>query len=161
MSVTKFGTKGKVKVISGSVLNPEMAGLRFVLNAVNTAGKVDSPLEDLIDKKWKKVKAEVRGWFVNKTGAYKLGAVNTVAVQSDVWVLNMLCKDEHSAMSAQGLETCLSEVAKMAKTEQASVHISNLLLKEMPDGQTLVNKHFVDNGLLVCLYDEDNSVKRT
>lgn len=161
MSVTKFNTKGKIKVISGSVLNPEMAGLRFVLNAVNTAGKTDSKLEDLIDKKWKKVKAEVRGWFVNKTGAYKLGAVNTTAVQSDVWVVNMLCKDDKAAMSADGLKTCLSEVAKMAKTEQASVHISNLLLQEMPDGQNLINKYFVDNGLLVCLYDEDSSVKRT
>jgi len=157
----RFAVKGKVKIISGSVINPEMAGLRFILNAVNTAGKTDSDLENLLDKKWKKVKAEVRGWFVNKTGAYKLGAVNTIAVQSDVWILNMLCKDDNLMMSEKGLEACLAEVAKLAKYEQASVHVSSFLLKEMPNAQELLNKHFSNNGILTCIYDDDALVKKT
>ncbi len=89
---SKFQPAGRVKIVKGSILTPENAGLRFVLNVANLVGKAESPLYPLFDKKWPTVKKEVKGWFNTRTGAYKLGAVASLAVQSDTWVLSMLCK---------------------------------------------------------------------
>jgi hypothetical protein len=150
----QFKPQGRVKVVKGSIINPENSGLRFVLNVANLAGKLDSPLYPLFDKKWPKVKAEVRGWFVTKTGAYKLGAVNTIAVQSDVWVLSLLCQKEDLTTDSVGLEQSLKEVSKMAKYEKASVAVSTLLTNSIPDMTNLLTKCLVNEGVSVTFYDE-------
>ena len=150
----KFKVKGKVKLIKGSILTPEDAGLRFILNVNNLAGKSESPLYPLFDKKWQKVKVESRGWYVNKTGAYKLGATNTTPVQSDVWVIGMLCQDEDLKTDLTGLEACLKKVCASAKYEKASLHVSNLLCAAIPELQDLITKHLVNEGVSVSYYEE-------
>lgn len=151
---SKFVIKGRVKTINGSVLNPELAGLRFVLNPVNMEGTLTSPMLPLFEKKWKQVKAEVRGWYTNRTGAYKLGAINNVAVQSDTWVVNLLCQDEKSVYSTAAAELCLKEVAKLAKAEQASVHVSQLFFSNFPELQQLLTDNLVNKGISVYYYLE-------
>ena len=150
----KFHLSGRVKVINGSILAPHNAGLRFVLNIANMSGKAESPLYPLFDKKWKKVKEEVKGWFNTRTGAYKLGAVNTVSVQSDTWVLNLLCQDAEFKTDEKGLTICLKEVCKMAKYEKATVHVSTLLTQAVPEITDLLNTELVENGVSVCFYEE-------
>jgi hypothetical protein len=149
-----FQVPGRVKVVQGSILSPENAGLRFVLNVANMGGKAESPLYPLFDKKWTKVKQEAKGWFNTRTGSYKLGAINTVAVQSDTWVLNCLCQDEELQTDEKGLVTCLKEVCKMAKYERATVHVSTLLTQAVPELTDLLNTELVENGISVCFYEE-------
>ena len=60
--MNKFSVKGKVKVVNGSILTPEYAGLRLILNFVNTEAKTDSPMHDLLDKKWRKINRE--SWII-------------------------------------------------------------------------------------------------
>lgn len=150
----RFQPQGRVKVIQGSILAPENAGLRFVLNVANLEGKAESPLYPVFDKKWPTVKREVKGWFNTRTGAYKLGAVNTTAVQSDTWVLNMLCQDKELNTDKSALQTCLKEVCKMAKYEKASVHVSTLLTDSVPDLTDLLKTELVENGVSVYFYEE-------
>lgn len=151
----RFQPQGKTKVIKGSILAPENAGLRFVLSVNNLAGKPDNhPLYALFEKKWKKVKEEARGWYATKTGAYKLGAVNTTAVQSDTWVIHMLCQDEKQVTNVAGLEKCLKEVCKSAKYERATVHVSNLLTNAVPELIGLLKTQLVDQGVSVYFYEE-------
>lgn len=154
MVASKFAVKGKVKTIKGSILNPEIGGLRFILNPVATNGEAKSELELQLDTRWKKVRAETKSWFVNKTGAYKLGALNTIAVQSDIWIINMLCKDNDFNYSEQGVATCLKELAKMAKSEKASVHVSSKLIKDMPKLPTLLEDFVINSGVSVYYYNE-------
>lgn len=151
----KFLQPGRVKVINGSILTPHDAGLRIILNVANMAGKMESPLYSVFEKKWPKVKQEVRGSFVTKTGTYKLGtiAANT-AVQSDVWCVSLLCQDSVLQTDVVALDKCLKEVCKLAKTERASVHISSLLVNAIPDLQDLVTKQLVDQGVAVLYYEE-------
>lgn len=150
-----FQPKGKTKVIKGTILAPENAGLRFVLSINNLAGKPDNhPLYPLFEKKWRKVREEARGWYATKTGAYKLGAVNTTAVQSDTWVIHMLAQNEQQETDATALEKCLKEVCKMAKYERATVHVSTLLTESVPELQALLSSQLVDEGVSVYLYDE-------
>ena len=150
----KFLQPGRVKVIQGSILTPHDAGLRFVLNVNNLAGKAESPLYPLFDKKWARVKQEAKGWYNTRTGAYKLGAVNNTATQSDTWVIHMLIQDEELKTNLDATEVCLKEICKMAKYERASVHISTLLTAEIPELQELVQKHLVSNGINVSYYEE-------
>jgi hypothetical protein len=158
MTENRFQPQGKTKVIKGTILAPENAGLRFVLSINNLAGKIDNhPLYPLFEKKWPKVKAEARGWFATKTGAYKLGATNTTAVQSDTWVIHMLCQDENLATDTAGLEKCLKEVAKSAKYERATVHVSSLLTNAVPELTGLLKSQLVDQGVSVYFYDEPDA----
>ena len=152
--VNKFQAPGRTKVINGSILAPETAGLRFVLSVNNTAGKPENPLFPIFDKKWKKVKEESRGWFATKTGAYKLGAINTTAVQSDVWVIHMLCQDDELTTSVPALEDCLKKVAASAKYEKSSVHVSTVLTDAIPELQDLLVEHLVKEGVSVYFYKE-------
>jgi hypothetical protein len=150
----RFQQQGRVKVVKGSILTPENAGLRFVLNVNNMAGKAESPLYPLFDKKWKKVKEEAKGWYNTRTGAYKLGAVNTTAVQSDTWVIHMLCQDEEFKTDVKSLTACLDQICKSAKYERASVHVSTLLTDHIPELQELLTKHLVEQGVSVSYYEE-------
>jgi hypothetical protein len=154
----KFLTPGRVKIVQGSILNPENAGLRFVLSVTNMVGKVESPLYPLFEKKWPKVKQEAKGWYNTRTGAYKLGAVNTTAVQSDTWVLHLLCQDENFKTDSVGLEACLKEVCKMAKYERATVHVSSVLTEAVPELTQALQTELVEQGVSVSFYEEPASV---
>lgn len=153
--LNRFQTPGKTKIIKGSILAPHNAGLRFVLSVNNLAGKPDGhPLYPLFEKKWKKVREEARGWYATKTGAYKLGAVNTTAVQSDTWVLHLLAQDEQLKTDEVSLGKCLKEVCKMAKYERATVHVSTLLTDAVPEMMGLLNTELVEQGVSVFFYEE-------
>ncbi len=150
----KFLAPGKTKVIKGTILAPENSGLRFVLSVTNMAGKPESPMYPLFEKKWKKVKQEAKGWFTTKTGAYKLGATNTTAVQSDVWVIHMLCQDDQLNTDEKALEECLNKVCASAKYEKATIHVSTILTEAVPALSPLLKKCLVDKGVSVYLYEE-------
>jgi len=150
----KFKTKGKTKVIEGSILSPQNAGLRFVLSVNNTLGKTDSPWYKLFDKKWPKVREQAKGWYNTKTGAYKLGAVNIVPTQSDTWVIQMLVQDDKFKTNLPGLEESLKKVSSMAKYEQATVHVPIILTEEIPELSNLISKYLIEEGVSVYFYKE-------
>jgi len=153
-TVKRFQQPGRVKVVQGSIVNPHNAGLRFVLNVANTVGKAEGPMYSLFEKKWPSVKREVRGWFTTRDGKYKLGAVHTMAVQSDTWVLSLLCQDDELQTQDDALRTCLKEVCKSAKYEKASVHVSTKLTDALPALQQLLTDELVNEGVSVSFYEE-------
>ena len=151
----KFQQSGRVKVVNGSILFPENAGLRFILNVANTAGKPESPLYPVLDKKWPKVKQEVRGAWAQKTGAFRLGTISSnTAVQSDIWAITMLCQDDNLKTDVVALGKSLKEVAKLAKYERASICISSLLTEAIPELQNLATTELVNQGIAVSYYNE-------
>ena len=153
-NTNKFKKQGRVRELKGTILEPENAGLRFILSINNLEGKSENPLLPIFDKKWRQVRTESRGWYATKTGAYKLGAINTTAVQSDTWVIHMLCQDEKLVTSVKGLEDCLKKVCASAKYEQASIHVSNILTDLIPELKPLIIKHLVEEGVNVNFYKE-------
>jgi hypothetical protein len=153
-TVNKFQQAGRVKMVKGSILTPQDGGLRLVLNVANLAGKTEGPMYSVFNKKWPKVKAEVRGWYATKTGAYKCGAIHSQAVQSDIWVVSLLCQKEDLSTDVAGLTACLKEVCKTAKYERASVAVSTLLTEAIPELNGLVQTQLVDQGVTVSFYQE-------
>ena len=152
--VNRFQVKGKTKLIKGSILTPEGGGLRFVLNIVNMSGKTEGALYPIFDKKWKQIKSEARGWYATKTGAYKLGSVNSTSVQSDVWVEHLLCQDDKLVTDVKALEECLKSVCKSALYEKASVCVSTALVDAIPELEALLGSCLVDKGVSVSFYQE-------
>jgi hypothetical protein len=150
----KFQQPGRVKLVKGSITAPENAGLRFVLNVANMSGKAESPMYPLFEKKWPKAKQEAKGWFNTRDGKYKLGAVNSTAVQSDTWIIHMLCQNEELATQADALKTCLKEVCKMAKYERATVHVSSALIESVPEISDLLTSELIEQGVSVSFYEE-------
>lgn len=151
--MNKFVTPGKTKVVEGSILTPQYAGLRLILNFSNLAGKTDSPMFNIFDKKWRKIKEENKGWYAIRNN-FKLGELLTTAVQSDTWVVNCLCQDEQGKISESALNTCIKKIHAMALNEKASIHVSNLLLEECPELSSLLNEKLVTEGINVSYYQE-------
>jgi len=149
----KFAPKGKTKVVKGSILAPENAGLRFVLNSFSLSGKPEGDLFALFDKKWSRVRSESRGWYATRQN-FKLGAINTTAVQSDTWVQTMLVKNEDGVVDEVALDACLKKICEMAKYERATVHVSNLLTEELTTLADKLNTALVDKGVSVVFYEE-------
>lgn len=148
-----FAAKGKTKVVKGTILAPENAGLRFVLNSFSLSGKPEGDLFALFDKKWSRVRAESRGWYATRQN-FKLGSINNTAVQSDTWVLTMLVKNEDGELQESALDACLKKVCDMAKYEKATVHVSSLLTAEIPILADKLTSALIDNGVSVVFYEE-------
>lgn len=149
----KFLPKGKLKNLKGSIINTENAGLRLVLSVCNMAGKLDEKLFTTFDKKWPAVRRECKGWYSNQF-IYKLGTLNTTAVQSDVWVVHLLCQDKEQKTNETALNSCLKNLASMAKEEKATVHISRLVFEKVPELGSLVESMLINQGISVYTYDE-------
>ncbi len=149
-----FKAQGSFKEIKGSILSPHNSGLRFVLNVVSTKGKAEGPLFDIFNKKWSKVREDVKGWYNTRTGAYKIGATLSTPVQSDVWVVSCLCQDDNGETDLKGLEECLKQVSKSATYERATLHVSQLLIDSIPEITDLLSKQMIANGVSVYMYTE-------
>lgn len=157
----RFQKFGKVKTVQSSVLMPENGGLRFILNVANMAGKADSPMYAVFDKKWAKVKSDVKGAFATKTGAYKLGSLlPTTCLQSDVWCLSMLCQDAEQKTDAVALKKCLQEVCKMAVYEHASCAVSSVLMDMVPELPELLKTELAEKGVAITFYQEPDKAGR-
>lgn len=151
--VKMFAVKGRTKVIKGTILTPEMAGLRLVMAVASETGKPESPLYELLDKKWKNAKAELKGWYQQHTN-FKLGNVQETAVNSDVWIMHCLFLNKEGEVDEKALHSCLKKLADRAKSEKASVHVSTMLTDQFSNLETLLKEYLLDQGVSVYYYKE-------
>lgn len=145
--------KGKLKDTKGSILFPQNAGLCLVLNVVNESNSLDYSFLDILDRKWKNIKADLKTWYSNKA-SHKLGNIRELSVQSDVWIIHMLCQDKNKVTDKKALSKCIDEVVKLAKYENASIHISSKFIDSVPEINDMIEKSFIDKGVSVYLYED-------
>jgi len=151
--MNKFITPGKAKQVNATILAPENAGLRLVLNAVGQHGKFESKLDGVLTKKWSKVREDYKGWYATQHN-FKLGWLNNTAVSSDTWVVNMLVEDKDGKLDATALQLAVKKVAELAKYEHGSVHVSTILTAAIPALQPLLVTHCIETGINVYFYNE-------
>ena len=130
-----------------------MGNLRLIFVPCNKSGKPESQLHAVLNKKWRSVAAELKGWFAQNI-TFKLGNVHTTAVQSDVWVIQALCFDEKGKLDDKALENCVKAVASMAKSDKGSVHVSTYSVRELPKLADYLNTHLIEKGLSCYFYEE-------
>ena len=158
MPENKLLTHGKTKTVKGTILLPELASLRLILTPCSQAGKPDSKLHTILNKKWRTVAADLKGWCAHNVD-FKLGNLRQTAVQSDVWVIHALYLDKEGKVDEKALESCVKKLADLAKYEKGSVHVSTLLTEENPKLVELLQKLCLEKGTPVFFYEETSEAK--
>lgn len=154
----KFMPQGKSKLVKGTLLLPEMSNLCLIAVPCSMNVKVEDEVQQLLDKKWKTVRAELKGWSGAFAG-FKLGEIHSTQVQSDICVIHMLCFDKDGKLDEKALEGCMKKLYELAKFEKASVHMSVKSLQDISRLDELVMTHLLDNGLNAYFYEEATQVK--
>ena len=151
--MNRFSPKGRVKNVNASVLTPENAGLRIILNFCSLNAKFDDKLDKLLTKRWAKAREEVRGWFSSQRD-FKLGQISNCAVGSDTWIVEALVKDKENKLDKVALEAAIKKTGQFCKAEKASLHVSNLLLEVASELEILLQKYVLEEGVNVYFYTE-------
>lgn len=152
MTQVKVGY-GKLKELKGSITQTQNAGLQFLLNPVNQACNLDQDLVNELNNKWRNVKGDLKTWY-NNPSFYKMGNIRDLAVQSDMWIIHMLCKDKDLKFEDKSLKECLKKVADLAKYEQASIHFSEKTVNEFPKMMDLIEEFFLKKNISVSIYKD-------
>lgn len=149
----KFIQPAKVKHVKGSVIAPENAGLRIILNLCSQSGKYNSTLFSALTKRWMRVREDYKNWFAGQVN-FKLGNISTTAIASDTWVVHSLCFDKEEALNAEALKACVKKIVTLAKSEKASLHVSEFLFRDVPELKTLLEQEVPTQGVLLYEYSE-------
>jgi hypothetical protein len=150
--MSRFVTPGRFRQASSELVVPENSGLRFILNPINTKADFDNEINLTLSKKWRKVREDGKGWYANRTN-FKTGECQSVAIQSDVWVINFIILDEANKVIEGAFEPAMKKIAALAKYEHASIHISSKMM-ELPGFEAAAQSQFIDNGMSVYVYSK-------
>ena len=152
--MNKFITQGKLKQVNATVLTPENAGLRIILNLVGQDGKFEAPLDKLLAARWAKCRSDYKEWYSTQHN-FKLGLLNSdSAVGSDTWICSALVKNKEGVVDPKALETAIKKVGDLCLGEKASLHVSDLLTSAVPSLKQLLITHLIERGTNVYLYSE-------
>jgi hypothetical protein len=153
MNPNKFLTNGKTKLVKGSILNPELGNLRLIFVPCSQSGLPNTRLHHLLETKWKQTNVELKGWRASNIN-FKLGSIQTTAVQSDTWIVHALCMNDNNETDEKALATCVKKLSDLAKYEKGSVHVSMLTVEENPTIGDLFLTKCIENGVSVYFYDQ-------
>lgn len=151
--MNKFTAPGKMKQVNATILAPENAGLRFILNVCGQNGKFESKLDLVLTKRWAKVRESYKEWYATQQN-FKMGWLNQTPIASDTWVVNMLVEDKAGKVDPVALQLAMKKVAELAKYEHASIHVSSLMAADMPELQPLLVSNLIEQGINVYFYNE-------
>lgn len=171
MKPSKFIIPGRLKYQSGDALIPISGGHRIIMHIVNDLGGWGAGFVVALSKRWKKPEEEYRKWFRSQAN-FKLGVIQTVEVQSDTAVVNMMAQhgigiDEESniPLRLEALEECLDKVGELAITYGSSIHAPRIgagLSAGVATGydpevwatiENLIIEKLIKRGINVVIYD--------
>lgn len=152
--MNKFVKQGKFKQLNATILAPENAGLRIILNLCGENGKFESKLDKLLCSRWTRVRTDFKEWHATQHN-FKLGLLNTnSAVSSDTWVVEALVKDKEDKLDEKALDVAMKKLGDLCKYENASLHVSDILMVEAPSLKEFLIKHLIENSVNVYVYTE-------
>lgn len=157
-----------IRYQKGDATYPQGPGQKFIIHISNDRGGWGSGFVMAVSRRWRKPEQAYREWFKNKNhaeyGTFELGAVQSIQVESDVSVINMIAQrgymSENSLdipLSYDALEKCLNQVSIMALARNASVSgprfgcglAGGIWDKVRP----IVQRTLADKGISVTIYD--------
>lgn len=158
---------GYLRFEEGDATVPSSAGIRFIIHICNDIGVFGGGFTKCLQRKWPSSAHRYRMWYRNQLD-FKRGNIMVVNVQSDITVIHMIAQKGIKPPNARpdlvdydALELCLSKVAKLAKYENASIHMPrigcDLAGSSWDKIEPLIQKHLVSQGLKVTVYDLPNS----
>ena len=86
-----------------------------------------------ISRRWPEPEHAYREWHQNrKANNFRLGKIQLVQVESDLWVANMIGQhglrkqDGNPPIRYSAVEECLRQIARAAKEKKANVHMPRI-----------------------------------
>jgi len=109
----------------GDATRPVADGPKVIIHIVNTAGRWGAGFVKAISRRWSDPEKRYRKWA--KEESFKLGEVQFVQVDHDIWIANMVAQLGIGELNGppiryEALEQCLQKVAIFALEKGATVH---------------------------------------
>lgn len=122
----------EIQYVKGDATQPIVEGNKIICHICNDIGGWGRGFVLAISKKWKTPEIEYREWH-KKGDNFLLGEIQLVAVESDIWVVNMIAQHKINSNSQgippiryDALEKCLIKLSKQALQLNASVHMPRI-----------------------------------
>ena len=120
-----------ITIVKGDATLPQIPGPKIIANVCNDLGRWGKGFVLTISSRWAEPEKAYCDWSADPK-SFRLGAVQFVKVQTDVWVANMV--GQHGLRRTGGeppiryaaVEECLAKVAEKAKELGASVHMPRI-----------------------------------
>lgn len=152
-----------INYVQGDATRPVGGGPKVIPHIVNNVPAWGRGFVMALSARWPKPEAAYRKWALNES--FRLGMVQPVRVQDDLWVLNMLAQrgirsnEGPPPISYGALRICLGKVSVFAATHEASVHMprigAGLAGGDWDVIEGLILAELVDRGLSVTVYEFD------
>lgn len=151
--MNRFTPKGKMQDAppGASIIAPVNAGLRLIVNFGSAKPAFDQKLDKILSRVWVRARQDHFAW-TGDIRTFKLGNLKDSLVASDIMIINLLVRDKDDMVDGPALEKALTNLLAFAKMEKGSVHISQLLIDEVPALKELVGKHLAENGVNCYFY---------
>lgn len=150
-----------LRYVEGDATAPQADGPRVLVHVCNDVGKWGAGFVLAVSRRWKSPEREYRNWFEATDGTFGLGEVQFVAVESDMWVANLI--GQHGIRHTKAgppvrydaVRKGLAKVADFAMPKEASVHMprigAGLAGGDWPTIEGIVTAELA--GIAVTVYD--------
>lgn len=122
----------EILYIKGDATEPVGEGNKIITHINNDIGGWGKGFVKAISRRWKKPENEYRKWYRSKQ-KFKLGEVQFVQVEDDLWVANMIAqrdikrgKSGVPPIREEALSECLEKVKYFAVANNCSVHMPRI-----------------------------------
>jgi O-acetyl-ADP-ribose deacetylase (regulator of RNase III) len=118
-------------IIAGDATSPQAAGPKIIAHICNDLGGWGRGFVLAVSRRWPEPERAYRQWHRGRAG-FRLGAVQLVPVQPNLWVANMVAQRGIKRGSSgppiryDAVEACLNELREHAHTHDASVHMPRI-----------------------------------
>lgn len=153
----------KIELIKGDATNPQVEGNKIITHICNDIGGWGKGFVLAISKRWEKPENEYRNWFKSDKN-FKLGEVQMVQVEKNLWVCNMI--GQHKTISNsngippiryEAVEKCLEKLSNEALQLNASIHMPRigcgLAGGKWEEIESIIERTLLRNNVKVYVYD--------
>lgn len=173
-----------IKYINGDATEPVGDGNKLIIHCCNDIGAWGSGFVIAISKRWTRPELYYRNWTNHSSSVYllngvqskdtsqfKLGQIQTVQVEDDIYVINMVGQRSVGNLTLKVLDQeynippvryeaireCLIRTAQVAVDLNASIHCprfgTGLAKGNWSVIENLIEDIFIKNGIEVTVYD--------
>lgn len=157
--------KNEINYIKGDATQPIGEGNKIIIHVCNDIGGWGRGFVLALSSKWKQPEESYRLWAKSKDN-FKLGEIQTVQVESDTWVGNMIgqrdtkfAENGTPPVRYDAINKCLQKIGEFALENNSSVHLPRigcgLAGGQWTEVEPLLIKNLIDRNISVTVYDFD------
>lgn len=153
-----------ITYLRGDATSPQVEGNKIIAHICNDLGGWGKGFVLAISKRWPEPEAAYRQWYRERArNDFGLGAIQVIAVESNLWVANLIGQHGIKA-SAQGapiryeaVAGCLQKLAEVALQCEATIHMPRigcgLAGGKWERIEPIILQTLLQQGIAVYVYD--------